>query len=137
MLPLHHGPLRPAEESNLHGLKEPTRTLPLDSSLAPCRSASRTSERMVQVPAISLVLFWQHWTTRPQGTCSRGDSPLHPILRDRHGHEPIILDRGGVVSVRLPGLSATRLAPGRVALWSEDFPQRPQGSPSAAHGLLD
>ena len=39
--------------------------------------------------------------------------------------------------VRLPGLSAARLATGRVALWSEDVPQRPLWPPSAAHGLLD
>jgi len=38
---------------------------------------------------------------------------------------PIILLRGGLVSVRLPRLSAPRLAPGRAALWSGDFPQRP------------
>jgi len=37
----------------------------------------------------------------------------------------------------LPGLSAARLATGRVRLWSEDVPQRPLWPPSAAHGLLD
>lgn len=71
VLPLHHGPARPAEESNLHERRAPTRTLPLVSSLAPFRSASRTG-RKVQVPAVSPVLFWQHFTTRPRGTCSRG-----------------------------------------------------------------
>ena len=50
---------------------------------------------------------------------------------------PIILDRGGVVSVRLPDLSATRLAPGRVRVGARTFLSGPVGPPSAVHGLLD
>ena len=69
-------------------------------------------------------------------TCSRGDSPFHPFRQERHDRSIILLG-GGLVSVRLPGLSAARLATGRVALWSEDVPQRPLWPPSAAHGLLD
>lgn|SRR6266567_1719476 len=55
---LHHEPIRPAKESNLQGLPRAHQESAHDSGLAPCRSASRTTtERKVQVPAVSLVLF--------------------------------------------------------------------------------
>ena len=53
-------------------------------------------------------------------TCSRGDSPFHPFRQERHDRSIILLG-GGLVSVRLPGLSAARLATGRVRCGARTF----------------
>ena len=69
-------------------------------------------------------------------TCSRGDSPFHPIRQERHDRSIILLG-GGVVSSAVARPLGRPACDGPRALWSEDVPQRPLWPPSATHGLLD
>ncbi len=96
------------------------------------------AERRVQAPAVRPVLFWQHSTQRPQGTCSRGGSPLHPFPGERHGpvrrssSSRAVSFRCGCRASRRPGLRRAALRCGAGTFLSDRA-----GSPSAAHGLLD
>ena len=90
-----------------------------DSSPLPSRSASRTKKgpgarctpRSVSGGIVLSVGF---------PTCTRGDSPFHPSRQERRDRSVILLG-GGLVSVRLPGLSAARLATGRVSYGAGTF----------------
>ena len=129
---LHHEPM-----STSGAGVEPARAEALPpSERVRCRSASRTKKRSRCPPYAS---FCSGGIVLSVGspTCSRGDSPLHPIRQERPDdvdHPPWRRSRFvcGRPASRPPGLRRTAFA-----FWSEDVPQRPLWPPSAAHGLLD
>lgn len=108
-----------------------------DSSLAPCRSASRTSERIgpgARRKPRSVLTALDCASARDlllRGLAVAPDPP--GPSRPRADHPRPGRCRFGAVAWPLghPACAGPR------RVWSEDFPQRPRRSPSAVHGLLD